>query len=46
MTAASASLALRRDVARRQRELITPEGLALPLTVASRGARAVRCCST
>ena len=40
MTAASASLALRRDVARRQRELVTPEGLALPLTVASRGARA------
>ena len=32
--------ALGRDVARRQRELITPEGLALPLTVAGRGARA------
>ena len=35
MTAA----ALRRDE-RRKRELVTPEGLALPLTVASRGARA------
>lgn len=31
--------ALRHD-ARRRRELVTPEGLALPLTVASRGARA------
>lgn len=31
---------LRPDVARRRRELVTPEGLALPLTIASRGARA------
>ena len=30
----------RRAGARRQRELVTPEGLSLPLTVASRGARA------
>ena len=37
MTAGSA---LRADVAKRRRELVTPEGLALPLTVASRGARA------
>jgi uncharacterized RDD family membrane protein YckC len=34
------ALALRPDVARRRRQLVTPEGLALPLTVASRGARA------
>ncbi|MGC1270535.1 MAG: RDD family protein [Croceibacterium sp.] len=27
-------------IAKRQRELVTPEGLALPLTIASRGARA------
>jgi len=38
MTAVSP--ALRREPARRHRELITPEGLALPLTIASRGARA------
>ena len=30
----------RRAGERRQRELVTPEGLSLPLTVASRGARA------
>ena len=36
----SAALPLRPDLARRHRELITPEGLALPLTIASRGARA------
>lgn len=36
----TAALALRPDVAKRRRELVTPEGLALPLTVASRGARA------
>lgn len=40
MTASAASPGLRRGAARRRRELITPEGLALPLTVASRGARA------
>jgi uncharacterized RDD family membrane protein YckC len=34
------STALRRDIAKRHRDLITPEGLALPLTIASRGARA------
>jgi uncharacterized RDD family membrane protein YckC len=39
MTAAT-SQALRRDIERRRRELVTPEGLALPLTIASRGARA------
>ncbi|MFB0612469.1 RDD family protein [Aurantiacibacter poecillastricola] len=33
-------LALRADLARRARTLVTPEGLALPLTVGSRGARA------
>ena len=38
MTAAAP--ALRPDLAKRHRELITPEGLALPLTIASRGARA------
>lgn len=38
MTAATANL--RPDIARRRRELITPEGLALPLTIASRSARA------
>ena len=38
MTAATAHL--RPDLAKRRRELITPEGLALPLTIASRGARA------
>ena len=38
MTAASAIL--RADVVRRRRELVTPEGLALPLTIAGRGARA------
>ena len=38
MTAAAATL--RPDIARRRRELVTPEGLALPLTIASRGARA------
>lgn len=31
---------VRADAAKRQRQLITPEGLALPLTVASKGARA------
>jgi len=36
----AAATALRADVARRRRELITPEGLALPLTIAGRGARA------
>jgi uncharacterized RDD family membrane protein YckC len=36
----TAAPVLRADVARRHRELVTPEGLALPLTVASRGARA------
>lgn len=39
MTAAAAP-GRRREIDRRRRELITPEGLALPLTVASRGARA------
>ena len=34
------SNALGRELARRQRDLVTPEGLALPLTIASRGARA------
>ena len=34
------AVALRPHVARRRRELVTPEGLALPLTIASRGARA------
>jgi uncharacterized RDD family membrane protein YckC len=38
MTAASP--ALNRDAGRRRRDLVTPEGLALPLTIASRGARA------
>ena len=32
--------ALRRALVRNRREVVTPEGLALPLTVASRGARA------
>jgi uncharacterized RDD family membrane protein YckC len=36
----TAALALRPEVAKRRRELVTPEGLALPLTIASRGARA------
>jgi len=36
----TSAAALRPDIARRRRELITPEGLALPLTIASRGARA------
>ncbi len=36
----SARLTLRAAAAKRQRQLITPEGLALPLTVASRGSRA------
>jgi uncharacterized RDD family membrane protein YckC len=31
---------MRRGLARRHRDLVTPEGLALPLTIASRGARA------
>jgi uncharacterized RDD family membrane protein YckC len=31
---------LRQDAAQRRRELVTPEGLALPLTIAGRGARA------
>ena len=34
------AVALRPDLVRRRRELVTPEGLALPLTIASRGARA------
>jgi uncharacterized RDD family membrane protein YckC len=38
MTAAASGM--RRDLLRRQRELITPEGLSLPLAIASRGARA------
>ena len=38
MTAAAGNL--RPDILRRRRELVTPEGLALPLTIASRGARA------
>jgi uncharacterized RDD family membrane protein YckC len=40
MTAAVAPSAMRRAADKRRRELITPEGLALPLTVAGRGARA------
>ncbi len=32
--------ALRSDLAKRRRDLVTPEGLALPLTIASRGSRA------
>lgn len=36
----TAAASLRLDNAKRRRELITPEGLSLPLTVASRGARA------
>src|SRR5690606_29049873 len=32
--------AMRRALARNRREVVTPEGLALPLTIASRGARA------
>jgi uncharacterized RDD family membrane protein YckC len=36
----AASTTIHRDVAKRHRDLITPEGLALPLTIASRGARA------
>ena len=32
--------ALRRDMLKRHRDLVTPEGLALPLTIASRSARA------
>jgi uncharacterized RDD family membrane protein YckC len=31
---------INRDLAKRHRDLVTPEGLALPLTIASRGARA------
>ncbi len=38
MTAAAAHV--RPDLTKRRRELVTPEGLALPLTLASRGARA------
>jgi uncharacterized RDD family membrane protein YckC len=38
MTAAAPTL--RRDLAKRHRDLVTPEGLALPLMIASRGARA------
>jgi len=37
---AVALAAQHRGVLRRQRELVTPEGLTLPLTIASRGARA------
>lgn len=36
----SATTALRRDLDRRRRDLVTPEGLALPLSIAGRGARA------
>ena len=36
----TAALALHPGIERRRRELVTPEGLALPLTIASRGARA------
>ncbi len=36
----AAAIHVRPDVAKRRRELVTPEGLALPLTIASRGARA------
>jgi uncharacterized RDD family membrane protein YckC len=36
----TAATALRRDIDRRRRDLVTPEGLALPLSIASRGARA------
>ena len=39
MTAATAQAA-RHGAGRRHRDLVTPEGLALPLTIASRGARA------
>ena len=35
-----AAVMVRAHVARRRRELVTPEGLALPLTIAARGARA------
>lgn len=37
---AATSARFRENAARRQRQLVTPEGLALPLTIASRGARA------
>ena len=40
MTAAVPHLALREGDMRRRRELVTPEGVSLPLTIASRGARA------
>lgn len=40
MSAAIARKRFRTSEARRQRQLVTPEGLALPLTIASRGARA------
>lgn len=36
----NAATTLSRDLAKRHRDLVTPEGLALPLTIASRGARA------
>jgi len=36
----TAAVSLRADAVRRRRELVTPEGLVLPLTIASRGARA------
>jgi len=36
----NAAATLRPHVAKRHRELVTPEGLALPLTIAGRGARA------
>jgi uncharacterized RDD family membrane protein YckC len=36
----TSATALNREVAKRHRELVTPEGLSLPLTIASRGARA------
>lgn len=40
MSAASPRVILQADAAKRSRTLVTPEGLALPLTVGSRGARA------
>ncbi|TIX51092.1 RDD family protein [Alteraurantiacibacter aquimixticola] len=39
MSSASVTNRLRSSQLRRQRELVTPEGLSLPLTIASRGAR-------
>ena len=36
----TADSTVRRDLAKRHRDLVTPEGLALPLTIAGRGSRA------